>query len=178
MSFRALAAVSLFAAVAAVNVAAAVAEEGASPPTARGRLTTVPLSSFQEAPLTLVTPGQGKASLRIVGQTIRYDVGYADTEGTVTQAHIHVGERATTGGVAAFLCSNLGNAPKGTPRCPGSGRVSGTVTAAQIVGAAAEQGVAAGEVSDLIRAIRAGAAYVNVHTDAFPAGEIRGDLRR
>lgn len=177
MSFRASAAVSLLSVVAVAATAAAAAEE-ASPPTVRGRASAVPLSSFQEAPLTLVTPGQGNASLRVVGRTIRYELGYADTEGTVTQAHIHIGERATTGGVAAFLCSNLGNAPAGTPRCPGSGRVSGTVTAAQVVGTAAEQGVAAGEISDLIRAIQAGAAYVNVHTDDFPAGEIRGDLRR
>jgi hypothetical protein len=41
----------------------------------------------------------------------------------------------------------------------------------------AGQGVAAGELADLIRAIRAGAAYVNVHTATYPTGEIRGQIR-
>jgi hypothetical protein len=32
--------------------------------------------------------------------------------------------------------------------------------------------------ADLLAAIRAGTTYVNVHTTAFPGGEIRGQLAR
>jgi hypothetical protein len=42
----------------------------------------------------------------------------------------------------------------------------------------AGQGVAAGEFAEVLQAIRAGAAYANVHTTNFPAGEIRGQVER
>jgi len=41
---------------------------------------------------------------------------------------------------------------------------------------AASQGLAAGEFTELVRAIRAGATYVNVHTTGHPGGEIRAQL--
>jgi hypothetical protein len=53
--------------------------------------------------------------------------------------------------------------------------VSGVITAAQIVGPAA-QGIATGEFAELVDALRSGAAYANVHTTTFPAGEIRGQI--
>ena len=76
-----------------------------------------------------------------------------------------------------FLCSNLGNGPAGTQPCPaGPATVTGTLTAADVVGPAA-QGIAAGEFEELLRAIRARVTYVNVHSSKFPAGEIRSQLR-
>ena len=53
--------------------------------------------------------------------------------------------------------------------------MSGTITPAQVL-AAANQGLDAEEFDELVRAIRAGAAYVNVHSSLFPPGEIRGQI--
>ena len=42
----------------------------------------------------------------------------------------------------------------------------------------AKLGIAAGEFAELVRAMRNGATYVNVHSVTYPAGEIRGNIRR
>lgn len=110
------------------------------------------------------------------GRLIVWTLTYQDLSAPVQQAHIHFGERHTNGGISAFLCSNLGNGPADTQPCPETtATINGTITADSIVGPA-EQGIAAGEFEELVRGIRSGAAYVNVHTTAFPAGEIRGQV--
>jgi CHRD domain len=60
--------------------------------------------------------------------------------------------------------------------CPPSGTITGTITEADVIAVPA-QGVMVGDLPGIIRAIRNGAAYVNVHTTSFPTGEIRGQLR-
>jgi hypothetical protein len=75
-----------------------------------------------------------------------------------------------------FLCSNLGNGPAGTQLCPPPpATVSGTFTATDVIGPTA-QGIAPGELAELIDAIRAGKAYANVHSTRNPGGEIRGQI--
>ena len=53
--------------------------------------------------------------------------------------------------------------------------ITGTIRPPDVVGPAG-QGIAAGEFGELVRAIRAGVTYANVHTAPFPAGEIRGQI--
>jgi hypothetical protein len=53
--------------------------------------------------------------------------------------------------------------------------VEGTITPAQVLVQDA-QGFAAGDFDELVRAIRAGATYANVHSSVFSPGEIRGQL--
>src|SRR4051812_31121211 len=142
------------------------------------------LSGYQETP-TLSTQANGsfRASINRAGDEVRYVLSYqgpfdAGSAGaSVTQAHVHLGAPAIAGGIVAFLCTNLGNGPAGTPACPAApATVTGTITPAQIVGGAATQGIQVGEFAELVRALRAGAAYANVHTTTFPAGEIRGQI--
>ena len=140
------------------------------------------LTGYEEVP-TLSTQGVGSfhASINRGRDEIRYTLSYrgpfdAQAVGSVTQAHIHLGARAVNGGIIAFLCSNLGNGPAGTPECPAeSGSVSGTITPAQVIGPA-NQGIAPAEFAELVRALRAGAAYANVHTTTNTGGEIRGQI--
>jgi hypothetical protein len=136
------------------------------------------LNSFAEVP-TLSTPGGGtlQAAVNTSTDRIRYTLRYARLSTPVQQAHIHLGRTATVGGVSVFLCSNLEGAPAGTPACPARrGSVSGVLTPADVLGPGA-QGLGAGHFNELARAIRAGATYANVHTDRFPSGEIRGQIR-
>jgi hypothetical protein len=152
---------------------AAEADDRGRPKIAQARL-----SGYQEV-ASLSTPAQGRffAIIDEKAGTLSYRISYSGFPTPVLQSHLHLGQRHTNGGVSAFICSNLGNGPAGTPTCPeSSGAVEGTISAAAVVGPAA-QGIGAGEFAELVAAIRSGAVYVNVHTQAFPAGEIRGQLR-
>ena len=110
-------------------------------------------------------------------QTLMYTLTFSGTNATVTQSHIHFGQRHVGGGIIVFLCSNLGNGPAGTPACPAEGTVTGTLMPASVVGPAA-QGIAVGNFAGLVEALDNNTAYGNIHTTAFPAGEIRGQIRR
>jgi len=136
------------------------------------------LTGYEEVP-TLSTPGVGtfRATVSRSTDEIRYRLSYESLESAVQQAHIHLGRPAINGGISAFLCTNLGNGPAGTPACPPApATVTGTITPAQVTGGAADQGLAAGEFDELVRAMRAGATYANVHSETRPGGEIRGQI--
>ncbi len=64
----------------------------------------------------MVSDGEGtfEATLNDAGDQLSYTLSYSTLNGTVTQAHIHVGQRFVAAGISAFLCSNLSNPPAGT----------------------------------------------------------------
>lgn len=134
------------------------------------------LTSYQEVS-TLSTTGRGEFQAKINEDEteIDYELSYSDLEGgNSTAAHIHLGRPGVNGGVIAFLC---GGGDK--PPCPPAtgGTVIGTIDAAAVIGPAA-QGIAAGEIDELIAAMRAHATYVNVHNATYPGGEIRGAVTK
>ena len=136
------------------------------------------LSGYQEDPLTLSTTGNGtfNADLSKDGTEISYRLSYAGLEGTVAQAHIHFGGAAQSGGISVFLCTNLGNGPPGTQLCPAApATITGTIRAADVIGPAG-QGITAGQLGELVRAMKAGVTYANVHSSLYPGGEIRAQL--
>jgi CHRD domain len=135
------------------------------------------LIGYREVP-PISTRGVGTFRARMVSDdAFRFRLTYNRLESPITQSHIHFGQRHVAGGISVFLCSNLGNGPAGTAPCPGttSGVVTGTITADDVIGPV-PQGITAGEFAELVRAIRAGATYANVHTTTFPSGEIRGQI--
>lgn len=138
------------------------------------------LTGFEEVPaVSTVASGNFRARISNDESQITYTLSYADLEGAVQQAHIHVGQPAVNGGISVWLCSNLASppTPPGTQPCPPPpATITGTITAADVVGPTA-QGVAPGEFGELIRAIRAGRTYTNVHTTKFPTGEIRDQIK-
>ncbi len=139
----------------------------------------VHLRGFEEVP-SVSTGASGELRLKINDKagTIDYELDYENLEGDVTQAHIHFGQKGVAGGISLWLCKTTqGNAPPQTPVCPGprSGYIEGTLTAANVVGPAVQL-IDPGQMDEVIRAIRAGAAYGNVHSVAVGSGELRGQL--
>ena len=131
------------------------------------------LNGFQETP-SISTTGFGDFEATLVDEgTLHYVLRYKALEGGNTLfAHVHFGERAIAGGVSFFLC---GGSTKPDP-CPNvEATVEGTVTAADVIGPTG-QGIEPGSFDEIVRAMRAGHAYANVHTTRWPAGEIRGQM--
>ena len=132
---------------------------------------------YQEVP-AVSTTGRGSFEARLngAGDEISYTLTYGDLEGSVTQAHIHLGQRSANGSISVYLCTNVGGGPASTQPCPPSpATVTGTITAASVIGPAG-QGIAPAEFDELVRAIRAGVTYANVHSSKFPGGEARGQI--
>jgi hypothetical protein len=137
-----------------------------------------PLQGLSEVP-SVATAATGKFSANFddTNSSIQYRLAYNGLEGDVRQAHIHFGQRKVNGGIMVFLCQTSFNPdPTGlAPTCPQSGVVNGTLTAANVIGPSG-QGVDPGEFAELVAAIKAGAAYANVHSTKFPGGELRAQL--
>ena len=157
----------LIGALVLVGASLAVADDNGG----KKRVKSERLSGYHEVPaLSSSGTGSFRAEIAGNGQSIAYELRYSGLATAVSAAHIHFAQRDVNGGVSAFLCGGGGK-----PACPASGTVTGTIVAADVVGPAA-QGIAAGELAELIAAIRAGRTYVNVHTAAYPGGEIRAQL--
>ena len=137
---------------------------------------TAHLRSYDEVP-ALSTPGSGDfvATINAAATEINYQLRYSGLQGTVTQSPLHFGQKAVSGAIMIFLCSNLGNGPAGTQACPQEGTISGVIHAADVTGNT--QGIAPGQLFEIVQGIRGGVVYANVHSDLFPAGEIRGQLQ-
>jgi len=153
------------------------------------------LSGYNEVHFIAGTPAlrgaistQARGSFRAViddrAETIHYELSFEGLESDVTQSHIHFGQRHTVGGIVVWLCQTAGTpAPAAvaaaTPQCggPRASTVSGTIVPAQVL-TATGQGIDAGEFDEVVRAIRAGRVYANVHSATFGSGEIRGQLKR
>lgn len=126
----------------------------------------------QVPPVATPATGTFRARLSPDEDEIQYELRYANLSTDALFAHIHFGHPTDNGGVMAFLCGGDDKAA-----CPvRGGEITGTIRAEDIV-AIPEQGVAAGDFATALRIIRAGLAYVNVHSEAFPDGEIRGQIR-
>lgn len=128
------------------------------------RFFTAALSGSQETP-AVATSATGNAAFVIAtnGASIDYVVSYTGLSGPPLASHIHFAAVGVPGPIILPL-----NVPTGEGS---SGTFFGTLTAADLDATA---GIAT--FADALAAIRAGNTYVNIHTAAHPAGEIRGQL--
>jgi hypothetical protein len=129
------------------------------------------LIGFNEVP-SVNSAGHARLKLDVSKDEIDFRLDYAGLSGNPLFAHIHVGQFNVNGGVAIFFCGGGGK-----PACPAStsGTVTGTIVAADVVGPGA-QGYAPGDLASVVKAIKAGFGYANMHTAKFPGGEIRGQI--
>jgi hypothetical protein len=129
------------------------------------------LSGFQEVP-PILSNGRGEfVAIIRRNSSIVFELSHSGLSSAVLFAHVHFGQPGVNGGILFFLCGGGSEPP-----CPAEGRSSGRITAEEIM-PISEQGVQAGDLAGVIRAIREGVTYVNVHTVNFPAGEIRGQIQ-
>lgn len=80
--------------------------------------------------------------------TLRWKLSFSGLTGSAVAAHVHKGRKGKAGDVLAALCGPCSSGRSGSVRLS----------------------------DDAVEAIASGAAYVNVHTAANQAGEVRGQL--
>jgi CHRD domain-containing protein len=144
-----------------------------------GGTATTRLRGFDEVP-AIASSGGGRftATINESGTSMDWELSYFSLNGDVTQAHIHFAQKGVNGGIVIFFCSNLGNGPAGTQACPPSpATIHGTATFEDVVAGANSQGIGPFEMPAVLRAMRAGITYANVHSTLYPGGEIRGQLQ-
>jgi hypothetical protein len=167
--------------VLAIGVMSVLAAVGVAVATDGGKNIREFLTGYKEVPMSFSTPANGKFTAHVDrgSEAIEWELSYSGFETNVTQAHIHFGQQHTTGGISVWLCGNPSatvNPPIGTAACPlREGTVTGVAERDDVVGPAG-QGISAGEWEEFVAALRAGATYANVHSEARPGGELRAQL--
>jgi hypothetical protein len=128
---------------------------------------TATLSGSNEAPPVAATGAGGFATITInlSAQTLDWVVDVFNFPSGVTAGHIHAGGAGVAGPVVVNFVVPTG--------ASNDFRLTGTARPADVV-ARQPQGVNSWE--DLVQAIMTGNAYVNVHSQVNPGGEIRGQL--
>lgn len=122
------------------------------------------LTGTAERPDPVSTTATGTATVEIDedNQTIEFTINVTNLV-SPTLAHIHIGSTAEAGPIAVNLL----------PTAPAAGTFTGELASGTRVAA----DVTGGETfTTLVAKIRAGSAYINVHTVAHPTGELRGQL--
>ena len=125
------------------------------------------LTGKEVAP-AVTTTAKGEADFKLSkdGKELTYRLTVKGIE-NVTAAHIHTGKMGENGGPVAGLFAG----PKKADKFSGE-LAKGAIMDKDLIGPLAGKTVA-----DLVTMIKEGGAYVNVHTDKYPDGEIRGQIK-
>ncbi len=110
--------------------------------------------------------GSGTATVNWMAatDTFTYTLSWSNLTGPATMAHIHYGPPGVSGPILIpFFMSSM----------PATDSISGTLTAADFT---PDPGAGINTIADVATGIQDGNIYVNIHTAAYPAGEIRGQL--
>jgi hypothetical protein len=147
---RALRALILALTVSLAMASAVQAKAGGAP--------SVPLTTGQESS-QVTSAGSGSFSYTVNGNELCYVLDVRNMTGVPTAAHIHIGPRNVAGPVVVPLAAPLA-ATSTVSDCIVASE-SGAMTPAELAAIVADPG----------------SYYVNVHTVAYPGGEVRGQLK-
>lgn len=119
------------------------------------------------------TDAAGTASFEYrAGGEIPYELTVSDVC-TVTQAHVHLGEKGEDGPIVAWLYPEESTEPQ-----PTAGSFSGTLAEGVVYRDDRLNAWSSATFSDIVETFEADGAYVDVHTETYPDGEIRGQITR
>jgi hypothetical protein len=124
--------------------------------------------SGKEVVPAVETKAKGEADFKLSkdGKELTYILKLSDIE-NVTAAHIHAAKMGTNGGPVAGLYAG----PKKEGKFSGE-LAKGTITDKDLIGPLAGK-----SIGDLVKMIKSGDAYVNVHSEKYPDGEVRGQIK-
>ncbi len=124
------------------------------------------LSGSESVP-AVETMAKGDATFTLIKdeKALSYYVTVSDIE-NVTAAHIHLGKKGENGPPVAVITNDKK-----------AGKFSGTLAEGTITKKELMVPMMGKSVEDLFKQIKKGNAYLNVHTDKYPNGEIRGQIK-
>ena len=125
------------------------------------------LTGKEEVPATeSKASGEATFTLSKDGKEITYTLKLKDIENPKA-AHVHAGKMGEEGAPVVGLFGG----PKKEGKFSGV-LAKGTITDANLIGPLAGK-----TMGDLVELLKSGGAYVNVHTDKYPGGEVRGQVK-
>ena len=142
--------IKLVAAFAALAIACVALAGAAGAAATAGTKVSAKLTTKAEVPAPKGAKGSGSFTGTLTGSKLVWKLTWGTLSGPANAAHIHLGKAGKAGNVAVPLCAGA--------TCKSG--VHGTVTLKAAV----------------LKALKAGGTYVNVHTAKNPAGEIRGQI--
>lgn len=135
------------------NGSATPANDNTAPSAGKISKASVVLSPAQEVPaLTGSAKGEGNLDVNETTGAVTGSVTFSGLSGQATAGHIHAGEAGKNGGILIALEQDPDNANQ--LKVPDSSVLT----------------------SDQLAELLAGKLYINIHTNANPAGEIRGQI--
>ena len=156
---------------------------GAAPAVAAPVLFSTSLSGPNEAPPN-GSPGTGFAAVTIdpVAHTLHVQVTFQDLVAANTASHIHVingpgdGNPLDTVGPVATITPTFTGFPSGTTSGLYDHIFDSSLASTYRAGFVNDAGGVAAAEAALFGAIMSGRAYLNIHSQTYPGGEIRGFL--
>lgn len=123
------------------------------------------LTGAAERPNAVTTNASGSAVLTVLGKDSIEYLMYVANGDSITASHIHAADANSSGSIMVFTFGG-----------PVIGRVDGVFR----YGFITRSGTFSGAFSfdSVLTRMRAGTAYLNVHTRKFPGGELRGQIVR
>jgi CHRD domain len=120
------------------------------------------LSGAAERPTPVETEGVGEVKFESDGSSVQFELKWDELSSPAFAAHIHCGGSEESGPVGVTLFAGAMDT---------EGEVQGSFSAPD-----AGNNCGWEDLGDVLDAMAAGDAYVNLHTTQHPGGEIRGQL--